>query len=282
MRIRQMALLGALAGTMLSGPAAARTPSGLEIGLELFDYGYRERHGGATIVRDDGRFIGLAIDYTQRLGGAWLLRGRLAGAVGSVDYRSTGSIGEDNDEEVRLDGVTQGIGRFELLVGRDFALSEATTLTPFIGLGSRVLNDESGGEESDNGLLGYDRQVSYAYVPVGVALRHSLGGRRALTFTAQYQHLVGGESESRFSDIDPEVPDVTVDLKGGSGFEIAAIADLPIGSDAVRVGPFLRRWSIGRSDSFVITNPDDPAEAIELFEPANRTLELGLRLSIAF
>jgi hypothetical protein len=32
----------------------------------------------------------------------------------------------------------------------------------------------------------------------------------------------------------------------------------------------------------VIANPDDPTESIELFEPKNRTTEIGVRISFAF
>jgi hypothetical protein len=34
-----------------------------------------------------------------------------------------------------------------------------------------VLEDESGGEETELGFLGYDREVSYAYVPPSLATR---------------------------------------------------------------------------------------------------------------
>ena len=275
-----------IASVLAAGAAAsstsvsAQTRGGFEIGLELFDYSYRERLNGQTIVHDDGRFIGLAIDYTQRLGDNWFLRGRLSGAAGSVDYRSSGGIGFDSP--ARLDDVTQGIGRFELQIGRDLMLSNTTSLTPFVGFATRVLNDRSGGEETRDGLRGYDREVVYSYVPVGLALRHPLGERSALTVSAQYNRVVGGEAESRFSNLDPDLPDVKVNLNGGNGFELSAIADIPVGRRAVRVGPFMRRWSIAQSDTFVLTNPDDPTESIAFFEPQNRTTELGLKLSFAF
>jgi hypothetical protein len=60
--------------------------------------------------------------------------------------------------------------------------------------------------------------------------------RRRVTFSAQYNWIVGGDAESKFSDLDPEVPDVKVDLNGGHGFELSAIAEIPLGRDSIRVG----------------------------------------------
>jgi hypothetical protein len=283
MTIKPIILLGLLAGAAMAPTAAeAQTRGGFELGVEVFDYGYRERDAGETVVRDDGKFVGVSLGYVQKLGDGWLLRGRLAGAAGSVDYRSNGAVLGPDTGEQRLDNISQGIGQFEVHVGRDFMLSERTSLTPFVGFATRTLNDESGGEETDGGLLGYDRDVSYAYVPLGLAFRQSTGGRGAITVSAQYNLVVGGEATSKFSDLDPELPDVKVDLKGGSGFELSAIADIPLGKNSIRVGPFLRRWSIDESESFVITNPDDPTETLELVEPKNRSTEIGLRLSFAF
>jgi hypothetical protein len=274
------ALLGS--GVLVPSPAAAQTRGGFEAGVEVFDYSYRERDDGETVVRDDGQFIGIALGYVETLGSGWFLRAEVSGAAGSVDYRSSGSILDEEAGEARLDDVSQGIGRFEVQVGRDFMLSKGASLTPFVGLASRNLNDRSGGEETESGLLGYDRKVSYFYVPAGLALRHSTGGRGAITISAQYNHLIGGSATSKFSEFDPELPDVKVDLNGGSGFSLSAIAEIPVGKKAIRVGPFLRRWSIKESKTFVITNPDDPTERLELAEPKNRTTEIGLRLSFAF
>lgn len=257
-------------------PAAlqAQTRGGFEIGLEAFDYGYRERLEGATVARDDGRFGGFNLGYVQRLGGSWFLRGRFGFALGSVDYRS-----DDGD----IDDVSQTIAHLELHAGRDFRLGESgTTISPFIGLGGRRLHDHSGGEETEDGFLGYDREVTYSYVPVGVAADIALSGRTALVVSGQYNWVVGGRSISRFSDIDPEFPDVKLDFEGGDGFELGAAVRIPVGGNSLSVGPFVRRWSVDASETLTLTNPDDPSETIEFFEPASRTTEIGLRLSFNF
>jgi hypothetical protein len=57
---------------------------------------------------------------------------------------------------------------------------------------------------------------------------------------------------------------------------------MPVGSHVLSIGPFVRHWKLDRSNTLTITNPDDPSEAIEFFEPRSSTTELGLRLSFAF
>lgn len=265
-------LLGMAVAVVSEVPAQAKTRGGFQLGLERFDYRYRERFDGETVASDDGTFGGFHLDYVETIGGEWFLRSRLALAYGSVDYRSGNGT---------IDNVSQDVGQLELQAGRDFVL-QGTTLTAFVGLGSRVLNDRSGGKQTQDGSVGYDREVAYAYVPAGASARVHLSRRAALRLSGQYNWVVGGDSRSRFSAVDPEFPDVKVDLTKGHGVEASAAIDLPLGRHALNFGPFIRHWSIERSESFQLANPDDPTEQIELFEPANRTTELGVRLSFNF
>jgi hypothetical protein len=267
------------AAAAAASPAAAfgQTPGGFEIGAEAFDYNYRERDEGDTIVFDDGRFGGFHAGYLETIGGGWLLRARLAVAFGSVDYRAP-----DPASEVRLDNVRQSIGQLEFHIGRDFPVGGGATVTPFAGLASRILNDNSGGREAEDGTLGYDREISYAYVPLGLGARVPLSGRTSLVFSGQYNLFVGGDAKSKFSKVDAELPDVNLELESGHGIEASAAIETRIGGAAVRFGPFLRQWKIRQSETFTITNPDDPTESLEFTEPPNRTTELGLRLSLAF
>ena len=265
-------LLASAAAFMPSG-AAAQTRPGFEVGAELFDYDYNERFEGETVARDDGKFGGITFGYVETIGGGSFLRAKLSVDFGSVDYSS---------DDGEIEDVSQDIGQLEFHFGHDFRIGERASLTPFVGLGSRVLEDHSGGEETEFGLLGYDREISYAYVPVGLAATFRVGGSASLALSAQYNWVVGGEAKSDFSGIDPEFPDVKVDLQEGHGFEASAMVSLPIGRSAIGFGPFVRSWRIRQSESFVLTDPEGSGESIELFEPATRTTEAGVRLSFAF
>jgi len=265
----------AAAAVMLSASeAGAQTRPGFEVGAEVFDYGYRERFEGQEVAADDGLFLGLSGAYTQRIGAGFFLRGRLSVAFGSVDYRS--------EQSGSIDGVAQTIGQLELHLGRDFPVGDGATLTPFLGVGGRVLEDESGGEATDLGALGYDRKISYSYVPLGLAATLPVGGDTRLSLSGQYNLLLEGEAESRFSAIDPSFPDVRLHLPEGSGLEASAMVAFPAGGGKVAVGPFVRRWDIAQSDTFVITDPEGSGESVELLEPENRTTEFGIRLAYQF
>lgn len=266
-----------LAGAAFApGTAQAQTRGGFEVGVEIFDYNYRERVEGETIVYDDGLFGGIHLNYVETIGNGMFLRGKLSGSTGSVDYRSPDPAGDD-----RIENVDQSVGQLELHLGIDVPIGSGATLSPFAGIASRVLVDESGGEVSSGGLLGYDREISYAYVPLGIGARVP-AGKGAVLLSAQYNLVVDGSARSNFSDLDPEAPNLKLDLDGGHGFEASVSYQMPVGKHALSFGPFIRHWKIGSSDKFIITNPDDPSEAAEFYEPRNSTTEFGVRLSFAF
>lgn len=260
-----------LAAALASTPVAAQTRPGFEVGVQVFDYAYRERLDGNTIVRDDGVLGGLLFGYVETIGRGWFLRARFDAASGNVDYRAM--------DGARIENVKQTVSQLELQVGRDFRLGGGVTLTAFTGLASRVLDDESGGRVASNAALGYDRQIRYAYVPVGLTAGLPVGRNARLLLSGQYNRVIGGKAESKFSELDRDLPDVALDLNGGNGFEAGAMLALPLGRRAVGFGPFIRNWRIGRSDSRLFTEPEG---TLELFEPSNRTTEAGLRVSFAF
>ena len=252
-------------------PAWTQTRPGFALGGEAFDYAYRERFEGETIVRDDGEFIGLTASYVETIGNRMFLRARLNTGFGRVDYRSNAGA--------RLKNVSQDIGQLELQIGRDFRVGERATLTPFVGLASRVLDDRGGGKQSADGTRGYDREIAYDYVPVGLAAGCPVGGRLNLLVSAQYNWVVSGAAKSKFSKVDPEFPDIEVDLNEGHGFEASATLSVPVGRHALGFGPFVRHWNIKRSESVTFSDEESIAT---FFEPKNRTTEAGLRLTFAF
>jgi hypothetical protein len=258
-----------------STPALGQTRPGFEVGLEVFQIGYMEFDEGDLFIRQDGRMVGLNFSYVQPITGSLFGRATISGAAGSVDY--------DPLDEPVVEDVKQSQGRFEIHLGYDFMLKGGASITPFAGYGYRLHEDHAEGVSTVSGLEGFDREIEYDYLPVGVASSIPVGGRKRLNLSAQYNHLIGGQVNNRFSLLDPDLPDVALDFNGGHGLEASAMLALPVGRrHALNVGPFIRSWKIAQSDSFTIVNPDDPTEAIVLFEPENRTTELGVRLSFSF
>lgn len=262
------------AAATTAAPAMAQTRSGLEVGIEGFGYGYREFVDGDLLIQDKGSMAGLHLSYVQPLARGLFVRGILAGAAGEIDY--------DPLDEPVIEDIEQRTGRLEAHLGYDVRLGRYTTLTPFVGYGFRLLEDLSAGRSTASGLRGYDREITYHYVPVGLAVRIPVGARPSLTVSAQYNHLIGGSALSKFAELDSRVPNVELDFTGGHGLEASAMLSVPVGRHAINVGPFIRRWSIADSEDFSIANPDDPTEVLVLREPENRTTEVGLRVSFSF
>jgi hypothetical protein len=262
----------AAAGVVLTaaGGASAQATDGLELGLQVLGYEYEESFEGQSI-KDEGRMAGFTVEYGRPVG-SFSFDVRFRYAQGEIDYRA--SDGE------RLEDVSQAVGQLELLVGRPFVTGPGVALTPYIGIGGRALIDESGGRKTQGGLEGYDREVGYSYVPIGAALRAERANGQALQLAGQYNWVAGGTSRSEFSRLDPDLPDVEVDFENGHGFEFSAMASMPVGRGRLGIGPFIRIWDLDQSISFTIEDPEEGT--IELFEPPNRTREVGLKLTYGF
>lgn len=269
--VAAMLISGAMVGV---APASGQTRGGFKVDAEVFDYAYRERFEGQTAVSEHGVFGAGRLGYVETIGSGAFLRAELLGAFGSVDYRS--------DDGESLANLSQDILQLDLQVGRDFPLGGGTTLTPFVGLGARLLTDENGGRETGSGLLAYDRNVSYSYASAGAAASFRLAGRTNLILSGQYNRILNGYVRSDLSQVDVDAPNLTLDLDKGHGLEASAMLHFGVGGSRLGVGPFVRHWKVGQSDTAVFIDPEDPSAGIAFFEPRNRTTELGLRLSWSF
>jgi len=70
---------------------------------------------------------------------------------GWVDYSGSGTLDKD----------------YYKFRGETYVGYRLEKFTPIIGLGYRWLYDDSGGQTSSTGALGYDRQSQYLYIPAG-------------------------------------------------------------------------------------------------------------------
>lgn len=267
-------LLTIAAAAIPSGaaPAAAQTATGLSVGLEVLDYEYRERDGGATIVFDDGPMVGLDVGYTARIGTELFFSARVAGRTGEIDYRDNGGD--------QIANVDQSVGQLDLRLVKDVRLPPNATLSPFVGIGHRLVLDESGGRTSTGGNAAYDRDITYSYLPVGATLSIGESARNTLSVSAEYDFVLGSQFKSNLSRIDPVLPDLNLKGRDGRGIQIAATLVRPIGPRrAVEVGPFLRHWQIKESEDRDVTVQ---GVTLNFREPRNRTTEWGIRAGLRF
>ena len=255
---------------LTSQKAEAQVAQGWEIGVQGYGYRYKEAIEDIR-VEDEGRFFGFGLEYGRTFANDCTFNARLWGATGSVDYSA-------NDGN-QLDDVEQSVGQAEFLVGRNFAASKAISIRPYLGLGGRSLEDLSGGRVTEAGAFGYDREIGYAYVPLGVAAMADRPGGGRLAVYGQYNRLVGGTSRSEFGDVDPSAPTVEVEFEDGHGWEFGAKLTTPVGRGTIGVQPFVRTWNVDRSTSAFF---EDEELSVELFEPPSETRELGVRLVYGF
>jgi hypothetical protein len=272
-KIVSMLAAGACAAGIAT-PALGQTRPGFEAGLEAFQIGYKEFDEGDLFIREEGHMLGIHLSYVQPIAGGLFGRVILSGAAGSVDY--------DPLDEPVIEDIDQSQGRVELHLGYDFMLGGGASVTPFIGYGARLFEDESGGCETESGRLGFDREITYNYIPVGLAASIPVGGRKRLNLSGQYNHLVGGDVNNFFSRIEPDVPDVALEFNGGHGLEASAMLSLPVGRrNAVNIGPFIRTWT-WTLRQLHDRQPGRSHRSDRPDEPENRTTEVGVRVSFSF
>ena len=253
---------------VMTTAAWAQTRPGFEVGAQLLNHRFRQSAEGELVEKDEARFSGITAGYTKTFGNGAFVRGRLHIASGSADLKS-------GDGVTQLSDVDQGVGFLEVHGGRDFRLSDGATISPFAGIGVRVLLDDSGGKESGD-AIGFDRRIGFRYVPLGADATFTLRSNATLTLSAQYNWMIDGQAEADLSDGDPQLPNVNLAIDGGSGYELGAMLGFPIARHKLSVGPFLRKWSVDRSKSATLLG------GFQYFEPRSRSTEAGVRFSFAF
>jgi len=176
-------------------------------------------------------------------------------------YSLRGHLGQTNYSSIstgRLDRTP--LYRMQLETGLIRPVSQSLDL--FYGLGFRWLYDAAGGRLSSSGHAGYDRESNYFYLPVGFRTPFSQGSLRA-----QYQIFVQGTQVSHMTDIPGGLSNLSNKQTHGYGYELTYQTDQTF-------GVYVRYWSISDSSINQYRTDSGPVNA---YEPANSTLELGLR-----
>jgi hypothetical protein len=255
---------GAVAGALLPVMAGAQTRPGFEIGPELYYHAYRE----PNLIVQKGAFGGLNGSYTFKGGQAFATL-NLIGAVGRVDYHSSGTG--------RIGGIWNYMGDLRALGGYDIPLSAGVTVSPFAGVGYRVLFDQAGGKVTSTGAAAYDRLSRYLYVPVGFGLTID-GGAWTYKPSAEYDIFIRGTQTSYLSQVGFS-GDASNRQRNGYGVRASFLAETASPWGRLSVGPFARYWNIRRS---VVTNLTRGGTLFDITEPANNTVEAGLMVKLGF
>lgn len=274
MDIRRAVLLLVLACGLIL-PAAALAGDGkphlfprntLDLAYQLQHVEYEE----SGLMEETGWLHGLAGGFETRVADTVMLRVEAELAGGRMDY--DGHYSDNSPASTRTDDWIFGARG---LVGRDFTAG-AVGLTPFAGLGYRYWNDQI------RGVGGYEREITYWYVPLGLeAAALSGGGQWRVGARAEYDLFLSGHVTSHLGDAVAGLDTVENDQDSGWGMRASVFAERAMGQDwSLAVEPFFRYWDIAKSDEATLSAGGRVVG--RAWEPANTTTEWGLRLGVRY
>ena len=240
-----------------------------QVGPELSYIKYKE----PGVAEEKGFMYGVFGDYAARFPEKWVLGADGRFSIGQVDYdsRNTGSI----------DNIWDFILEVRGHVGYDLTVLDSTRLTPYIGLGYRLLRDELGAEVSTTGHVGYDRQSQYFYLPIGVKTLTPLNNGWFLGLMGEFDVFLDGTQKSELGDAINGVDTLENDQNKGYGVR-GSVKLVKTGEKYdFFVEPFVRYWHIDQSELSTVTVGGNPVGVVG-YEPKNTSTEYGVQLGLHF
>lgn len=236
-----------------------------ELGPEISYITYKE----PDVMKQEGMMYGLAASYTYH--NKLMLKAEGRFSYGQVDYKNSGT----------LDNIDDYVWEFRGLGGYDFSiLKKATTVTPYIGIGYRYLNDDMSGMTSSTGAIGYKRESNYLYSPIGVATITPLKNGWSFGAIAEYNIFWWGKQISHLSDVDPGFNDLKNRQNNGYGIRGSIKLQKKVEKLDFVIEPFIRYWNIKKSKDADITYYGTYVGYG--YEPKNNSTEFGIMLSVMF
>jgi len=239
-----------------------------EVGAILSKFTYEE----PGLMKDESFFYGIEGSYTFRNQKDLMIKAEGRYSYGKVDYESTGTG--------TMDGIDDYIFEIKGLVGNDFPVSGKSTITPYIGLSYRYLNDDSSGKLSSTEASGYERESNYYYIPIGMEIVTELESGWIFGLLLEYDYFLKGKQISHRSDAAPGLNDIENDQNNGYGFRGSMRFLWKDEHKESVIEPFIRYWDIDESKRVIITYNGSPYAYG--YEPANESTEIGLDITIRF
>ena len=277
MKFAKLVLTASLISSSLvfaqSQPVNLKTQSGNELGLTISSYSYSEPSLNVSM-----KATNLGIDYTgtYAFGNDWFLLGNANYNNGQVNYSGTGT----------QSGIPQYYYDFKGVVGYDFAF-EGFNLSPYAGIGYRFLSQQWGGSSTSTGALGYDRQSTYNYLPIGVIHRFAVTDKAKLETTLEYDYLLSGNQYSGLASLNGTrggntytgIPNVNNSQNSGYGINLTVMYK----EESWGVGPYFKYWNIQQSNNAYATiGVNGTRTNYYVYEPANNTKEYGIKAIYRF
>jgi hypothetical protein len=248
------------------GAIDLKTQTANQVGLTVSGYVYDEP---SLNVRMTALNVGVEYLGTYAFQNDWFVLGQIDYNNGPVKYSGSGTAS----------GIPQYYVNLKAALGRDFAL-DGFTLSPYIGIGYRYLDQALGGVTTSTGARGYDRRSTYNYIPIGVIHRFAVNDNKAkLETTLEYNYLISGNQYSGLAAANPYLANQNNVQNSGYGINLTILYK----QDQWGFGPYYKYWNIADSQ----TNVNQGVAAGVPFtyttkEPANTTNEFGLKLTYSF
>jgi hypothetical protein len=117
------------------------------------------------------------------------------------------------------------------------------------------------------------------YLPIGVTHRMKINDIHKLETVFEYDYLIQGTQVSHLSQAASYLPDVTNQQFRGYGLRFSSMYQFNEWS----VGPYIHYWNIQNSNAVTQTITVNNANyRFTAYEPANNTVEAGIKVAYSF
>jgi len=240
------------------------TQTGHEFGVSLSNYKYSE----PGVMNIDANKLGLEYSGTYSLNPEWpnqskglFLKTEFRYVTGQANYNSV-STGSKNS-------VPDWYYEARILGGRDYSYGDSI-ISPYLGISYRYLFNDLRGTTT-TGNIGYRRESNYYSLPIGLSHKISLSNQKQLQTIVEYSYLIRGLQNSKLSDANTGLADISNNQRSGYGFRLSSMLRF----DRWAIGPSLIYWRINQSEQVTSGSKN-------YIEPQNNTTELGLKANYLF
>ncbi len=188
------------------------------------------------LMQEYGNLFGINASYSKTTDDRSVFgRVEYEGLFGTLTYDGGNKHGPvsmpSHDSLHSLRGVT----------GLNWALNDVVRFAPYTGLGGRYLDDII------DGPGGYERQISYLYLPIGMETHLGVIDSWKLTLKTEADIFLAGTAHTTLSDVNPDLPDLDNSQNSGFGWRASLSSMHKINQIVVKLEPYIQSWNINQS-----------------------------------
>jgi len=229
------------------------------------------RYEEPGVMEEEGMMYGINGFYSCRSKNNVVFKLEAKTSWGKVDYASVNTGTMDDLDDYMFEVRTLG--------GLALYPSERMTVMPYIGFGYRYLYDDLRGT-STTGAKGYEREANYFYFPLGAEADVKLRNDWSVGATFEFDFFARGIQRSYLSQAISGLNDLSNDQKQGYGLRGSLRLKKKMDKIDFLLEPFVRYWDIEKSEEALLTYT---GVIIGYgYEPANNSLEYGLKCAVGF